>query len=34
MMMLTHPSGQEDMNVESMWQRMNITVENPRQYHL
>ncbi|KAF7715232.1 Uncharacterized protein PECH_008725 [Penicillium ucsense] len=26
--------GREDMNVESMWQRMGITVDNPRQYHL
>lgn len=27
-------SGQEDMNVEGMWQRMGISVDNPRQYHL
>lgn len=27
-------SGQEDMNVESMWGRMGISVDNPRQYHL
>ncbi|KAJ5212799.1 uncharacterized protein N7498_004445 [Penicillium cinerascens] len=26
--------GQEDMNVEAMWQRLGIAVENPRQYHL
>ncbi|CEO58272.1 hypothetical protein PMG11_03003 [Penicillium brasilianum] len=26
--------GQEDMNVEGMWQRMGISVDNPRQYHL
>jgi hypothetical protein len=28
------PSGQEDMNVEAMWQRLGVTVDNPRQYHL
>lgn len=27
-------SGQEDMNVEAMWQRHGVTVDNPRQYHL
>ncbi|KAJ5808992.1 hypothetical protein N7474_010261, partial [Penicillium riverlandense] len=26
--------GQEDMNVEAMWQRLGVTVDNPRQYHL
>ncbi|KAI2791863.1 hypothetical protein POX_c04743 [Penicillium oxalicum] len=26
--------GREDMNVESMWERMGISIENPRQYHL
>ncbi|KAJ5111994.1 hypothetical protein N7532_000039 [Penicillium argentinense] len=26
--------GQEDMNVEAMWGRLGITVDNPRQYHL
>ncbi|KAJ5569378.1 hypothetical protein N7450_011864 [Penicillium hetheringtonii] len=26
--------GQEDMNVEAMWGRLGISVENPRQYHL
>ncbi|KAJ5131619.1 hypothetical protein N7448_005777 [Penicillium atrosanguineum] len=26
--------GQEDMNVEAMWQRLGISVDNPRQYHL
>ncbi|KAJ5563783.1 hypothetical protein N7513_000025, partial [Penicillium frequentans] len=26
--------GQEDMNVEGMWQRMGISVDSPRQYHL
>ncbi|KAJ5588013.1 uncharacterized protein N7459_003778 [Penicillium hispanicum] len=26
--------GQEDMNVEAMWQRLGISVENPRQYHI
>ncbi|KAJ5359780.1 hypothetical protein N7517_008971 [Penicillium concentricum] len=26
--------GREDMNVEAMWERMGISVENPRQYHL
>ena len=27
-------SGQEDMNVEAMWERLGLSVENPRQYHL
>lgn len=27
-------SGREDMNVEAMWERLGISVENPRQYHL
>ncbi|KAJ5772738.1 hypothetical protein N7457_007634 [Penicillium paradoxum] len=26
--------GQEDMNVEAMWERLGISVENARQYHL
>ncbi|KAJ5086235.1 hypothetical protein NUU61_007542 [Penicillium alfredii] len=26
--------GREDMNVEAMWQRLGIEVENPPQYHL
>ncbi|KAJ5186116.1 hypothetical protein N7472_010956 [Penicillium cf. griseofulvum] len=26
--------GREDMNVEAMWERLGISVENPRQYHL
>ncbi|CAI7660212.1 unnamed protein product [Penicillium bialowiezense] len=26
--------GREDMNVEAMWERLGITVESPRQYHL
>ncbi|OGE48978.1 hypothetical protein PENARI_c024G05309 [Penicillium arizonense] len=26
--------GQEDMNVEAMWERLGISVESPRQYHL
>ncbi|KAJ5684893.1 uncharacterized protein N7477_001238 [Penicillium maclennaniae] len=26
--------GQEDMNVEAMWQRLGVSVDNPRQYHL
>ncbi|KXG51742.1 Pyridine nucleotide-disulfide oxidoreductase, class-II [Penicillium griseofulvum] len=26
--------GREDMNVEAMWERLGISVEDPRQYHL
>ncbi|EKV06614.1 Amid-like NADH oxidoreductase, putative [Penicillium digitatum] len=26
--------GREDMNVEAMWERLGISVENPRQYYL
>ncbi|KAJ6089253.1 hypothetical protein N7467_004469 [Penicillium canescens] len=26
--------GQEDMNVEAMWERLGISVESPRHYHL
>jgi len=26
--------GQEDMNVEGMWQRLGVAIENQHQYHL
>ncbi|CDM29944.1 hypothetical protein DTO013E5_8344 [Penicillium roqueforti] len=26
--------GREDLNVEAMWERLGISVENPREYHL
>ena len=27
-------SGQVDMNVEAMWQRMGVEIRNQNQYHL
>lgn len=27
-------SGQEDLGVERVWERMNVTVDGPSRYHL